>query len=217
MIHTVDLQGYSYEDRQGLLPSLTSAFTDCGGWVLERKTVSANSMEIAFEIQLSGIVELYSSLLSTGVELTTLAHAVARRPLHLPPSPGAHLPDPVQVLSLRLMLNFLEDVTLQLPPQHRHRRRLVSPQRPSHLSIAFRDPPWSCSSLLPVCSSPSLEQPAPQLRVLLMERRTTMKIKHLAKLLTPAALAAAAFTSRNLPAQAQTRRLHWHSAPALTL
>ena len=112
MIHTVDLQGYSYEDRQGLLPSLTSAFTDCGGWVLERKTLSANSMEIAFQIQLSGIVELYSSLLSTGVELSTLAHSVLADlctcRLHLERTSQTH-----QVLSLRLMLNFLEDVTLQ--------------------------------------------------------------------------------------------------------
>ena len=112
MIHTVDLQGYSYEDRQGLLPSLTSAFTDCGGWVLERKTLSANSMEIAFEIQLSGIVELYSSLLSTGVELSTLAHSVLADLCtcrhHLERTSQTH-----QVLSLRLLLNFLEDVTLQ--------------------------------------------------------------------------------------------------------
>ncbi len=111
MINVVDLQGYSYEDRQGLLPSLTSAFTDCGGWVLERRTVSANSMEFNFEIQLSSVVELYSSLVSTGVELTRVAHATLADLCtcrhHLGRTPQAS-----QVISLRLMLSFLEDVTL---------------------------------------------------------------------------------------------------------
>jgi hypothetical protein len=112
MINTVDLQGYSYEDRQGLLPSLTSAFTDCGGWILDRKTVSANTMEFNFEIQLSSVVELYSGLLSTGVELTTLAHATLTDLCtcrhHLERTSQTS-----QVLSLRLLLSFLEDVTLQ--------------------------------------------------------------------------------------------------------
>jgi hypothetical protein len=111
MINVVDLQGYSYEDRQGLLPTLTSAFTECGGWVLERKTISANSMEFNFEIQLSSVVELYGSLVSTGVELTTSAHAALTELCtcrhHLDRTAQTN-----QVLSLRLMLSFLEDVTL---------------------------------------------------------------------------------------------------------
>ena len=111
MTNTVDLQGYSYEDRQGLLPTLTSAFTDCGGWILDRKTVSANTMEFNFEIQLSGVVELYSSLVSTGVELTTLAHATLADLCtcrhHLERTAQTN-----QVLSLRLNLSFLEDLTL---------------------------------------------------------------------------------------------------------
>ena len=111
MTNTVDLQGYSYEDRQGLLPTLTSAFTDCGGWILDRKTVSANTMEFNFEIQLSSVVELYSSLLSTGVELTRVAHATLTDLCtcrhHLERTAQTS-----QVLSLRLNLSFLEDLTL---------------------------------------------------------------------------------------------------------
>jgi hypothetical protein len=112
MINTVDLQGFSYEDRQGLLPNLTSAFTDCGGWILDRKTISASTMEFNFEIQLSSVVELYSSLLATGVELTTLAHATLTDLCtcrhHLDRTAQTH-----QILSLRLNLSFLEDMTLQ--------------------------------------------------------------------------------------------------------
>ena len=108
---THDLQGYSYEDRQGLLTTLTTAFTHSGGWVLERKTLSATTVEFRIEIQLQGIVELYAALVESGLELTHAAHdtltalcnsrkhiAVSLRPGHL--------------LSIRLQLNFLEDVTL---------------------------------------------------------------------------------------------------------
>jgi hypothetical protein len=110
-MHTHDLQGYSYEDRQGVLPTLTSAFTQCGGWVLERKTTSPTTMEFRIEIQLRGIVELYSSLVATGVELTRATHttltALCTSRHHLATS---H--DPTKVVSIRLELSFLEDVTL---------------------------------------------------------------------------------------------------------
>jgi len=110
-LQTHDLQGYSYEDRQGLLPNLTSALTQCGGWVLERKTTSATTMEFRIEIQLQGIVELYSSLVATGVELTRTTHAtltgLCTSRKHIAKSHR-----PTQVVSIRLELNFLEDVTL---------------------------------------------------------------------------------------------------------
>ena len=110
-MHTFDLQAYSYQDRQGLLPTLTSAFTHSGGWVLERRTTSPTSMEFRLEIQLRGIVELYSALVHAGVELTRTAHATltdlctCRKYL----AAGAA---PAQVITLRLELSFLEDVTL---------------------------------------------------------------------------------------------------------
>jgi hypothetical protein len=110
-LRTHDLQGYSYEDRQGLLPNLTSAFTQCGGWILERKTLSATTMEFRLEIQLHGIVELYSSLVESGVELTRGTHqtltALCTSRQHI----GSSAPVG-RLLSLRLELNFLEDVTL---------------------------------------------------------------------------------------------------------
>lgn len=110
-LQTHDLQGYSYEDRQGLLPVLTNAFTHCGGWVLERKATSATTMEFRIEIQLQGIVELYSSLVATGLELTRGTHdtltALCTSRMHI-----ARSAEPSRLLSIRLELNFLEDVTL---------------------------------------------------------------------------------------------------------
>ena len=108
---TLDLQGYSYSDRQGLLPSLLTAFTQCGGWVLERKTTSATSVQFRLEIQLRSIVELYASLVGAGLELTRTTHALltdlctCRHNLNRTTHPN-------QVLTLRLELSFLEDVTL---------------------------------------------------------------------------------------------------------
>ncbi len=109
---THNLQGYSYQERQGLLPNLTSAFSLCGGWVLERKTTSASTMEFRIEIQLRSIVDLYASLIAQGVELTRSAHATltdlctCRHYLGRGRQSG-------QVVCIRLELSFLEDVTLQ--------------------------------------------------------------------------------------------------------
>ena len=106
-----DLQGYSYDDRLGLLPSLTTAFAQCGGWVLERRTISATSMEFRLEIQLDAVVDLYSSLMAAGVELTRSTHdtltALCTSRKHIALSATPH-----QVLTFRLELSFLEDVTL---------------------------------------------------------------------------------------------------------
>lgn len=114
--HTVELQGYSYEERQGLLPALTSAFTHAGCWVLERKSTSPLTVEFRIEIQLRAIPELYASLVGAGIELTRGTHAMltdlctCRHFARTYPVPSAILTS--DVLTLRLALSFLEDVTL---------------------------------------------------------------------------------------------------------
>ncbi len=106
-----DLQGYSYAERATLLPTLTTAFTHCGGWVLERRTTSPTTIEFRLELQLRAIIELYAALVAAGVELTSVAHdtlsglCTCRR--H-----GTHAVNLRQVITLRLELSFLEDVTL---------------------------------------------------------------------------------------------------------
>ena len=106
-----DLYGYSYDDRHGLLPTLTTAVTEAGGWVLERKTVSATSLQFRVEIQMYGIEELYAALMGTGIELTRTTHAVLtelctrRRYQERGGQRG-------QVVTLNLELSFLEDLTL---------------------------------------------------------------------------------------------------------
>jgi len=110
-MHSLDIQAFTYEQRYGLLPDLTAAFGNCGGWVLERKTLSPTHTEFRVEIQLRAVLDLYAALVATGVELTRAGHesltglCSRRKHLHLSTELG-------QVLSLRIEINFLDDITL---------------------------------------------------------------------------------------------------------
>jgi hypothetical protein len=105
------LQGYSYGERATLLPELTHAFSECGGWVLERRTISSSTMEFRLELQLRGIAELYSALVAAGVELTRTAHTTLTSLCVCQRHSGRAI-QLNQVLILNLELSFLEDVTL---------------------------------------------------------------------------------------------------------
>lgn len=111
-LRTLNLEAFSYRDRHGVLPCLTSALTECGGWLLERKTVSASVMEFHIELRLENILELYGSLLGTGVQLTRNTHATltdlctCRQNVEYFNTVGG-------TLTLRLVLNFLEELTLE--------------------------------------------------------------------------------------------------------
>lgn len=107
----LDIQGFSYEERHGLLPSLTSAFADCGGWILDRKTLSPTTMEFRLEIHLRAVVDLYASILAAGLELTRAGHlglvhlCTCRKNL-------ATATDQGQIVTIRLEISFLEDAAL---------------------------------------------------------------------------------------------------------
>jgi hypothetical protein len=111
-MQSLDIQGFSYAERYGLLPTLTSAFADCGGWILDRKTLSPTTMEFRIEIQLRAVVDLYSSILASGLELTRGGHlglthlCTCRKNLATPADLG-------QIVAIRIEISFLEDVTLQ--------------------------------------------------------------------------------------------------------
>ena len=110
-MQSLDIQGFSYEERHGLLPTLASAFADCGGWILERKTLSPSTMEFRLEIQLRAVVDLYASILASGLELTRSGHlglthlCICRKNLRTPADLG-------QVVAIRIEISFLEDATL---------------------------------------------------------------------------------------------------------
>ncbi len=111
LMQSVDIQSFSYEARASVLPTLTASFSDCGGWVLDRKTLSPTTIEFRIEIQLRSVLDLYAALLSAGIELTRGAHitftdlCTCRKHLRTTADLG-------QVVALRIEISFLEDVTL---------------------------------------------------------------------------------------------------------
>jgi hypothetical protein len=110
-MQSLDIQGFTYEQRHGLLPVLTAAFGNCGGWVLERKTLSPTNMGFRLEIQLGAVLDLYAAIIATGVELTRAGHealtemCTRRNHLRMTAELG-------QVVAIRLEISFLDDVTL---------------------------------------------------------------------------------------------------------
>ena len=106
-----DIKSFTCDDRQAVLARLTGVFSDCGGWVIERKTVSPAVTSFRIEIQLRGILDLYASLVSGGLELTRAAHLrlaeLCTCRLHLRASA-----DLGQVVALQIEISFLEDITL---------------------------------------------------------------------------------------------------------
>jgi hypothetical protein len=60
-MHSINIQGFTYEQRHRLLADLTLALANCGGWVLERKTLSPTNMEFRVEIQLLAVLDLYAA------------------------------------------------------------------------------------------------------------------------------------------------------------
>jgi len=111
IMQSLDIQGFTYEERHGLLPELTTAFSNCGGWLLERKTLSPTNMEFRVEIQLLAVLDLYAAIIATGVELTRAGHealtelCTRRQHLRLAAELG-------QIVAIRLEISFLDDITI---------------------------------------------------------------------------------------------------------
>jgi hypothetical protein len=110
-MESLDIQAFTYELRHGLLPDLTAAFANCGGWLLERKALSATNMEFRVEIQLGAILDLYAAIIATGVELTRSGHEglteLCTRRKHLQRNAETG-----QIVAIRLEISFLDDISL---------------------------------------------------------------------------------------------------------
>ncbi len=105
------IPAFTYELREGLVPRLVTAIQSSGGWVLDRRTTSVTSIELRFEIQLRGVIELYATLAAEGVELTRNGHqtltVLCTRRNHL------RIRTVGEVLCLRLELRFMDDESLE--------------------------------------------------------------------------------------------------------
>ena len=73
-IPVIDLRGRSFEEHEQIVPVLLESMADCGCWLLERREVPPNAAQFSFELQLRSVFELYSGLLSCGVDLSRDSH-----------------------------------------------------------------------------------------------------------------------------------------------
>lgn len=108
---SLEIQSFSYDERSGVLPGLITSLADCGGWVLDRRTLSPSMIELKIEVQLRSILDLYGSIVAAGLELTRSSHialtdlCTCRRNL-------TSLTDLGQVITVRMEISFLEEITL---------------------------------------------------------------------------------------------------------
>ncbi len=108
-MQSLDIHGFSYSDRFQIMLSLTESLTDSGAWITDRNTVSASTTELRFEIQLHCVLDLYTALILTGLELTRTAHHTMTDLWTCYNNLERRCSD---VVAIRLEINFLEDVTL---------------------------------------------------------------------------------------------------------
>lgn len=108
---TLDLQSFCYDDRDQVLPQLLAGLADCGGWIMDRRTLSSSIIEFRIEVQLRSIVDLYALIIASGLELTRSSHLVLTD-LCTCRKNAAAMADLGQVVTLRVEINFLEELTL---------------------------------------------------------------------------------------------------------
>jgi hypothetical protein len=62
------------DDPQRVMRFLTGAVLTCGGWVLSRSMPGSDTVEMSFEFARAVSLEVYSVLISAGLELSRDAH-----------------------------------------------------------------------------------------------------------------------------------------------
>lgn len=70
----MQMQGFSWEDPDRLVQTLTGAILGCGGWVLSRGASDGGSVNLLFEFERRICIDIYSVLVAAGVDLTQNGH-----------------------------------------------------------------------------------------------------------------------------------------------
>jgi hypothetical protein len=104
----IHLRGRSFEDHQEIVPVLLDTMASCGCWLLERRELPPNATEFSFELLLRSVFELYSGLLSCGVELSRDSHT-RMKSLCTVRDHNPHRARRRRVLTVRLELIFVEE------------------------------------------------------------------------------------------------------------
>ncbi|MGD0647044.1 MAG: hypothetical protein ABR971_03545 [Acidobacteriaceae bacterium] len=104
----VELRGRSFEDHQEFVPVLLETMASCGCWLLKRRELPPNVSELKFELLLRSVFELYSGLLSCGIELSRDSH-IRMKSLCTVRDHNPHRARRRRVLTIRLELIFVEE------------------------------------------------------------------------------------------------------------
>jgi len=111
-MEALEIQAFTYEERHDLIPDLAAAFGHCGGWILDRKTLSPSNVEFLIEFQLRLVLDLYGAIVATGVELTRSGHEVLTE-LCIRRKHSTLTAESGQIITIRLEIRFLDDLTMQ--------------------------------------------------------------------------------------------------------
>jgi hypothetical protein len=107
-IPLIRLRGRSFEDHQEFVPVLLETMASCGCWLLERRELPPNATELRFELLLRSVFELYSGLLSCGVELSRDSHT-RMKSLCTVRDHNPHRATRRRVITVRLELIFVDE------------------------------------------------------------------------------------------------------------
>jgi hypothetical protein len=105
---TIELRGHTYEDHREMVPTLLDTMAACGCWLLEQRVISPTATELSFEMLLRSVFELYSGLLSSGVDLSRDSH-IRMKSLCTVRDHNPHNAKRRRIITIRLELIFLEE------------------------------------------------------------------------------------------------------------
>lgn len=105
---TIELRGHTYEDHREMVPTLLDTMAACGCWLLEQRVISPTATELSFEMLLRSVFELYSGLLSSGVDLSRDSH-IRMKSLCTVRDHNPHNAKRRRIITIHLELIFLEE------------------------------------------------------------------------------------------------------------
>jgi hypothetical protein len=65
-----------HEDQSMVVPQLSGVIPDCGAWIRSRSYIEPGTARFVFEFPRDICVEIYSALVSVGLQLTAASHSV---------------------------------------------------------------------------------------------------------------------------------------------
>jgi hypothetical protein len=105
---SLELRSFSYDERRTVLPALLEAVTGAGGWLLDRQVLPNGRIEFWIEAPLRGVMDLYSAVVGSGLELTRAGHHDFTALCMLRKN-QVHAAARARLLTIRLEVSFVDE------------------------------------------------------------------------------------------------------------